>query len=225
MSMRALMGIVRTVPGLVAATAVLAVLSGSLGVAFASIPSGSGRLFGCFITKGGDLRVIDKAKGQRCGSAERPLSWNQRGPQGIAGAAGATGAAGAAGPAGPPGPQGPPGAPGSSIVAWAGLFFDDATIKPLGHGGFSSIGRSKPGVYCFRLESALADSIGSQWALATGLVRLPEVPVEPVSVAVETLSSQPDTDCGYSDYKVLILDPQGALVDAPFRLTVFSLPD
>jgi hypothetical protein len=121
---------------------------------------------------------------------------------------------------------GPTGDPGASIVAYAGLFFHDATIKGLGIGGFSSVGRSVAGVYCFGLTPALRDSVNSQWALATGLVRLPEIPVQPVSIAVESISSsQPDAQCGFTDYKVLVMNPQGTLVDAPFRLTVFQLPN
>lgn len=36
----------------------------------------------CYVNKIGLLRVIDPSAGQRCGSFETPIDWNQAGPQG-----------------------------------------------------------------------------------------------------------------------------------------------
>jgi hypothetical protein len=68
------------------------------GVAYATIPDGSGVIHGCYAARDGSLRVIDSGSGQSCDSKrESPLDWNVQGTQGPAG------------PAGPVGPQGPQG--------------------------------------------------------------------------------------------------------------------
>ena len=79
------------------------------------------------VGRAGRLRLVTQSGS--CRKAERPVSWNVRGPRGDpgptgpAGPAGADSAPGAAGPAGPPGPigergpQGPKGDPGTSIDA------------------------------------------------------------------------------------------------------------
>jgi hypothetical protein len=72
------------------------------GVAYATIPDGSGVIHGCYVKSGsniGHLRVIDTGAGQACRATETPIAWNQTGPQG------------AVGQTGPTGPQGPSGAP------------------------------------------------------------------------------------------------------------------
>lgn len=69
------------------------------GLAYATIPSASGQINGCYQKNQGQLRVIDPAS-DTCRSSEVPISWSQTGPQGPAG------------PQGPPGPQGPAGADG-----------------------------------------------------------------------------------------------------------------
>src|SRR5262245_23005612 len=71
------------------------VLVGAAGVAYASIPDGSGIIHGCVAKKDGSLRVIDPAAGGACNaSKETALDWNQPGP------------AGSPGPSGQPGPAG-----------------------------------------------------------------------------------------------------------------------
>jgi hypothetical protein len=68
------------------------------GVAYASIPDSAGVIHGCYKTGGSHaLRVIDTGVSGHCNGDEKPLNWNQTGPQGPAGATGATGAQGPAG--------------------------------------------------------------------------------------------------------------------------------
>lgn len=62
----------------------------------------------------------------RCPRGQTRISWNQRGPQGVAGR---TGAQGPQGVQGPPGPAGPTGAPAS---AWGVV--DNAGLSPAAHG-------------------------------------------------------------------------------------------
>jgi hypothetical protein len=93
----------RSVSVLVIAVAVL--LGGS--VALGAIPGAGGKIDACYTKLGGVVRVIDKAKGEACGSKlETPLTWNQTGP------VGPTGSTGETGPPGQPGPTGLPGAKG-----------------------------------------------------------------------------------------------------------------
>jgi hypothetical protein len=106
----------RFVSVLVIAVAVL--LGGS--VALGAIPGAGGKIDGCYTKVGGVVRVIDKAKGEACGSKlETPLSWNQTGPSGPAGPAGPKGEKGEKGDIGPAGVDGdkgdagPPGAAGA----------------------------------------------------------------------------------------------------------------
>lgn len=94
---------------LVASSALLALAGG---VAWAAIPSASGTINGCYQKSSGVLRVIDPDTGKTCTPSEIPISWNQRGPQGVPGPAGPTGEAGPAGPEGPQGPEGPKGETG-----------------------------------------------------------------------------------------------------------------
>ena len=80
----------------------LAFLLGSATVALGFvIPSDDGRIFGCYESKHGDLRVVSIA--DTCDKGETAIFWNQTGPQGPAGASGPTGATGATGPTGPAG--------------------------------------------------------------------------------------------------------------------------
>jgi len=90
------------------------------GIAFATIPDGSGVIHACYSKSGGSLRVIDSSV-TSCGQNETALTWNNagpRGPQGVPGPQGPVGPAGpqgpegATGPAGPQGPAGPEGAQG-----------------------------------------------------------------------------------------------------------------
>jgi hypothetical protein len=72
------------------------------GIAWATIPDSAGVIHGCYQKNQGRLRVIDTDGSQTCDPSEKPLSWNQIGPQGPQG------------PQGDPGPQGPPGAKGDT---------------------------------------------------------------------------------------------------------------
>ena len=73
----------------------------ALGVA---IPSADGRIFGCYDSKHGDLRVVSET--EACEKTEVAIFWNQTGPQGPTGAAGPTGPTGSTGAAGATGPAG-----------------------------------------------------------------------------------------------------------------------
>jgi Collagen triple helix repeat (20 copies) len=99
------------------------------GVASASIPSPDGTIKSCYDPRAAYVRVVDPELGQFCTPAEKPLDWNQTGPQGPAGPAGpagpqgAAGPAGAQGPAGPAGPAGPTGATGAQGPAITSFTF------------------------------------------------------------------------------------------------------
>lgn len=85
-------------PAVVAVVATGALLVAG-GIAYATIPDGSGVIHGCYQKNQGTLRVIDTGQAQTCSSSEAPLNWSQTGPQG---------------PQGPQGIQGPQGPSGSS---------------------------------------------------------------------------------------------------------------
>lgn len=102
---------------LVVAFAVGAGLFGVATAIQASIPDSQGVIHGCFKSAGnppGALRVIDTAKGQKCGASELAVNWNETGRRGPTGARGATGARGSTGATGAPGPSGPSGPKGAS---------------------------------------------------------------------------------------------------------------
>jgi hypothetical protein len=73
--------------------ATVAVLLASVGIAAATIPGPGGLISGC-VKPTGALKVID-AQTSHCGANDKPLTWNQTGPEGPAGAAGPAGPAGA----------------------------------------------------------------------------------------------------------------------------------
>lgn len=75
------------------------------GVAYATIPSADGTIYGCYHDKGGTLRVIDDTVSQ-CRSTETAISWNQIGPQGPQGLKGEDGKDGADGAKGDQGSAG-----------------------------------------------------------------------------------------------------------------------
>ncbi len=90
-------------PALVALVIAGALLAG--GIAYATIPDGSGVIHGCYLKGLGTLRVIDTGKAQTCSSFETPLTWSQTGPPGAQGPQGSQGPQGQQGPAGPTGPS------------------------------------------------------------------------------------------------------------------------
>ena len=71
---------------LVFSAALVAVAVGS--IAWGAIPGGTGVITGCYNKTTGALRVVDAEAGASCTPAERPLEWNQTGPEGPPGAAG-----------------------------------------------------------------------------------------------------------------------------------------
>lgn len=71
---------------LVAASAVVVVGVVAVGVAYAAIPGAGGQIQGCYVTKGGALRVVNAAS--ECKKKEQTLSWNQAGQPGTNGAPG-----------------------------------------------------------------------------------------------------------------------------------------
>jgi type VI secretion system secreted protein Hcp len=86
-----------------AAIAILIVAGGAAAVA--SIPDSGGVIRGCYSTRTGVVRVVDREAGAKCQSGERALNWNQRGRRGARGADGEPGEPGAPGPQGPAGPS------------------------------------------------------------------------------------------------------------------------
>jgi len=106
------------------------------GVAYATIPDGSGVYTACKLNATGTIRLIDTSLGSssllgHCTALQTHITWNRQGqqgptgpegpqgPKGDVGAVGATGAAGPQGPkgdTGPAGPTGPPGIPGAQGV-------------------------------------------------------------------------------------------------------------
>lgn len=113
------------------ATVVLVALLASAGIGYAAIPSADGVIHSCYNANSnpsGMLRVIDTEAGAKCAKNEKPLNFNQTGPQGPQGPAGPAGPigpqgpagpAGATGPQGPAGPQGEPGPAGNSTATFA----------------------------------------------------------------------------------------------------------
>jgi len=95
----------RTCRLVVATIAALAIVVAA-GVAWATIPDGSGVIHSCFKKQGGALRLIDPGAGGNCGSSENTLSWTQTGPGGVQGVQGIQGPQG---DQGVQGKQGPPG--------------------------------------------------------------------------------------------------------------------
>jgi hypothetical protein len=80
------------------AAAAVAIAGLGAGIAYASIPDGSGVIHACYQspppTHGANLQVIDTGAGGSCSGGMTALTWNQTGPQGPTGATGATGPAG-----------------------------------------------------------------------------------------------------------------------------------
>jgi hypothetical protein len=62
------------------------VLAVTGGVAWATIPDGSGQIHACYKTGSGELRVVDPSAGGTCKPSESALVWSQTGPAGADGA-------------------------------------------------------------------------------------------------------------------------------------------
>jgi hypothetical protein len=70
-------GIPRPSPAMI--VALVGIVIGLGGVAFATIPDSSGTIHGCY-NQSGNLRVVESAND--CRKNETPLAWNQQGPPG-----------------------------------------------------------------------------------------------------------------------------------------------
>jgi hypothetical protein len=101
----------------------------STNIYFAS--SNSNEIFGCVNKKTGILRISEK-----CSSAEKSITWNKIGPQGIQGEAGPQGLQGEAGQKGDVGPQGPKGDTG--LTGPQGLKGDTGSQGPAGNSGLTT---------------------------------------------------------------------------------------
>jgi hypothetical protein len=83
------------------------------GVAYATIPDGSGVYTACELRATGTIRLIDPSLGNgsllgHCNSVlEKEITWNAQGQPGVAGTPGSAGPQGPAGQQGLPGPAGP----------------------------------------------------------------------------------------------------------------------
>jgi len=95
----------------VAGIGVVLVIS-TVAISAAQTPGGDGAIHACYRSSGllnlnpGDLRIIDRDRGQTCRSGETPISWNREGEAGPEGPQGLIGPQGTAGAEGPRGPQG-----------------------------------------------------------------------------------------------------------------------
>jgi hypothetical protein len=94
------------------------------GVAWATIPDGTGTIHSCFSASDKSLRVVDTGS---CAKGEAPVSWNQNAIQGLQGQQGSQG------PQGDTGPQGLAGLTFGSTQN--GNLFTDPVIG----GGFASL--------------------------------------------------------------------------------------
>src|SRR5450755_2665540 len=94
-----------------------ALLAFAGGIAYATIPDGSGVYTACMLKNVGTIRLIDPSLPasnliSHCTSLESKITFDQQGRPGPIGANGAAGPAGPAGLAGPAGPAGPAGSAG-----------------------------------------------------------------------------------------------------------------
>ena len=100
---------------LVIAGIAIALVAGTV-VASASIPDATGAIHACYRKQGGQLRLIDTAKGQKCAATETGIVWYQDGPRGPRGRRGPEGPLGPQGPQGSQGPQGIQGVQGGQGI-------------------------------------------------------------------------------------------------------------
>ncbi len=91
--------------------AVIALVAGA--AANASIPGSGGKIYACYKTSGGAVRLINYPT-KKCVTGEKLITWNQTGPTGPQGLTGAQGPQGVTGATGSAGPQGATGANGTN---------------------------------------------------------------------------------------------------------------
>jgi hypothetical protein len=136
------------------------------GLAYGSIPDGTGVIHGCYKNTGGSLRVIDTGVGGACNASETALPWSQTGPRGTTGARGPTGSAGTNGSNGAKGATGPTG----PSTASAGVNESSFSQQTMANNTFKSIqALSLPaGSYLINVTAAFVSPTGTT---AGGFVR------------------------------------------------------
>jgi len=108
-----------------AAVLIVLVATGmAAGVAWATIPDGSGTIHACYSASDKSLRVVDSGN---CSKGEAAVSWSQNAIQG------------AQGPQGPSGPQGDTGSQGPSGITFATTIEVDASEDPVIGGFFKEL--------------------------------------------------------------------------------------
>ncbi len=122
------------------ALAVFGVALGVGGIAYATIPSGSGVYTACVLNGLGTIRLIDPSLPHadfesHCTPQEKQVTWNQTGTTGPQGPPGTPGSGGATGPTGASGP---------GVQTIAGIVDSDATI--LAGSGFT-VSKTSTGHY------------------------------------------------------------------------------
>ena len=90
--------------------AVLIVLALGVGTVYAAIPSGNGKVYACYVTNTGAVKLIDYPKVKTCQAGEKLISWNAKGTGWSGGTRRPVGSAGTQGRLGTqgedPGPKG-----------------------------------------------------------------------------------------------------------------------
>lgn len=128
----------------------------AVGVGYAAIPDGAGKLTGCYLSGSGQLRLIDveATPAQTCRTNETQVSWNQQGPkgeqgiqgiqgvQGDQGIPGVKGDQGVKGDTGPQGPKGDTGAPGPNTLGRKHVVGETKAFAPGGQ--FTTVVASCP---------------------------------------------------------------------------------
>src|SRR5262245_55482662 len=110
--------VLRRRTGLLMFVAVAGLAAG--GIAYATIPDGSGVFHACVKDPNGNVRLIDpgsRGAAGECRGNESAVSWSQTGPTGPQGATGPQGPTGGTGPAGATGPAGVTGLQTLSITS------------------------------------------------------------------------------------------------------------
>jgi len=164
------------------------------GIAYASIPDGSGVIHGCYKTTNpatGSVIVIDSDVGQSCPSGFTPLNWNQTGPQG---------------PAGPAGPQGPQGSPGISNLH---------TVTAEYQVGFSGIG-SVP-----QHSSPLSSGCGASYSVLGGGYAIDPGPGARNGIAIVVDHSYP-SDAHTWTINLVSTEANGDAPDGLYNVSIYA---
>lgn len=171
------------------------------GTAFAA--SSSPAINGC-ISVGNVLRAAPAGQTIRCVGSEKPISWNQVGPQGEIGATGARGATGPTGPAGTPGATGPAGPQGPAGVGGNPTVFHDES----------------PGVGPYDYVATLKLPVGyDEDLLIDAEVTLPAGPAEQTSTCLVVIN---DTTTDHPGPEIVTVGNQTSSA-ARFRILAWQL--